>query len=119
MSKLETISEKLAEAMIPKIRKIIREELDYKFESMGRNANNNNSNSSNLSPKETKAMGLVENRRPDYSKVIESFDMSGKDDVIVDVEGNTVNTSELASKNPKAKSILDKISNMDYSHLID
>lgn len=120
MSKLDGLVNKIADVLLPKMRRMVREELDYKLDGMS---------SSGQSKSQSPITGGGDdsppsNKHRDFTKVAESFKMDnammeGSEGVIYDDNGRAIDTKEIVKSDPKAKNLIDKIGNADYSCLID
>lgn len=128
MSKLDALANKIGEKLLPKIRKIVREELEYALEHVQDRQPPSMPNGKN--PPKGKSDGdysaVMENMRKQMGQgnpnlKMENALIDGADgsDVITDEQGNTISTAQLAKSNPKVAERLERISNQDYSKLLD
>lgn len=136
MSKLDTLANKIAEKMMPKMRRMVREELDYKLDKIsgGNQVMHDKSTGSSQSRAKRKGSPDAQNvneqaRGGDFSKVAEGMGLKQKfqninGDTVVDPnetfedkDGKVHKMGELM-QDPNAQKVMENV-NKDYSNLID
>lgn len=128
MSKLDTLANKIAEKMMPKMRRMVREELDYALDNLGSKQVMHDKSTSKSSATRDKNVN-EQAQKGDYSKVAEGMGLKQKfqeingdtvvdpNDTFEDENGKVHKMGELM-QDPQAQKVMENV-NKDYSNLID
>lgn len=130
MSKLDTLANKIAEKMMPKMRRMVREELDYKLDKMDTKQVMHDKGGQSTQKRSPSGKNVNEQtQKGDFSKVAEGMGIKQKfkningdnivdpNDTFEDENGNTHQMGELM-QDPNAQKVIENV-NKDYSNLID